>query len=277
MARLFVSDLDGTLFNVFHATDFIILRGIKKIIKRGDYFAIATGRNMRPEHIRGDFKDLPVYCIAMNGAIILNPNKEIIYERIIDKTIIQELLEKFPMINFEFIGRKHCYMKCSEIERNKDRAYMPFIIKMIYRRFNRLCPTERVYNCSDEEILKQDILKFNCHINDEKIIKAFNEYLEQNKDKLVNAPYGGTLYEVTPAGVNKGNTIKHLTKLLNVKENDVYVYGDGENDIAMLKAFDNSYAPSNASENAKHAAKHAIGSNAKYSVIRHMLNVNKNR
>ena len=276
MARLFASDLDGTLFNTLHATDFFIRRGIKKVLKRGDYFTVATGRNMRLEHIKGDFKNLPIYCVAMNGAIIINPQKEIIYESIIDKTIIQELLEKFPTINFEFIGRKNCYMKCPREDNKEENKNMPFIIRMVYHRFERLCASEYVYNCTDEEILKHDILKFNCYIKNKETLKKFNEYLDQNKDKLVNAPYGGKFYEVTAIGINKGNSVKYLADLLKVKENDVYVYGDGENDIAMLKKFENSYAPSNASEKAKHAAKHVIDSNARYSVVRHMLKI-KNR
>ena len=58
---------------------------------------------------------------------------------------------------------------------------------------------------------------------------------------------------------------------LNIKEDDVAVYGDSGNDLVMLEAFKNSYAPKNASKEAKIKAGHIIGPYDEYSVIEHML------
>lgn len=275
MSKLFASDLDGTLLNILHSTDFIILHVIKKIIKKGHYFTIATGRNMRVGHIRHSFKDIPVYCIAMNGAIILKDDK-IIYEKIIDKDVVKELLMTFPDINFEFITNDKIYTKTSEEILNQKAKNLPFFVKLLYRRYQKAAKDEYIYKASDEMILSQDILKINCNINDNLIAKRFNEYLEINQDKIVNAPFNNSTYEITMHNVSKASAIKYLASLLKIDDNDIYVYGDGKNDIRMLETFKNSYAPNNASIEARNVAHHIIGNNNLYSVIKHMNKIIKN-
>ena len=271
MKKLFATDLDGTLFNVLHATDFIILKGIRKILKRGDCFAIATGRNMRVEHIIHDFKDLDVHCIAMNGAMILDPQKNIIYERGIDKEIIADLFDSFPEIGFEFIGREHVYVTFDKESLKDQMDQRNLMVRLIYRRFKKLYTSEYIYNCDRDKILSQDILKVNCKIRDPQTKQRFNDYLKKHQDQIINAPFAEMTYELTAAGVNKAEAIRHLAKILKIRDKDVYVYGDGDNDIEMLKMFENSYAPKNACDNARKAAGQIIGNNNRYSVIRHMI------
>ena len=51
----------------------------------------------------------------------------------------------------------------------------------------------------------------------------------------------------------------------------MYVYGDGLNDLSMLKRFEHSYCPSTGTVQAKEAASYQIGPYDEYSVISHML------
>ena len=274
MSKLFASDLDGTLLNILHTTDFIILHYIKKLIKKGHYFTIATGRNMRPSHIKHDFKDLDVYCIGMNGAIILH-NNQIIYKRIINKKIVKDILDKFPLINFEFISENHVYVKCGSEVFEERAKKLPFFIRLIYKKSRNKFKDEYIYHASNEQILDEDIFKINCTINDKSLIQSFNEYLNANEDKIVNAPFNDSTYEITMHNVNKGEAIKLLAKRLNINGDDIYVYGDGKNDITMLKMFKNSYAPNNASKDAIEASNNIIGNNNLYSVVRHIYKVIK--
>lgn len=59
-----------------------------------------------------------------------------------------------------------------------------------------------------------------------------------------------------PKGINKVNQLKYLVNKYDISLDDLYVFGDGENDIGMLTYARNSYAPANALENAKEAAKY---------------------
>ena len=49
--------------------------------------------------------------------------------------------------------------------------------------------------------------------------------------------------------------VQYLINKYHVSLNDIYIFGDGENDIKMLKFAENSYAPRNALNKAKNSAK----------------------
>ena len=273
MKHLFATDLDGTLFNALHATDIFILSKLKRVLSRGDYITLATGRNMRKSHIIHDFKDVKVYTVAMNGAIILDPEYKIIYEEVIPTDVIKDMVKHFPDVRFEFIGRENVFVTFDKSELDNELQQMNFLIRLMYKRFKKLFTSEYLYNQKLEDIYKEDILKVNCNIKDSETKKYFDEYLRLKRNEIINAPYAGDTYEITKANVNKGVAIKHLAKLLNVSEKNTYVYGDGLNDVEMLKMFDNAYTPSNACIEAKKAAKYHLASNKTYSVIRHIMSV----
>ena len=275
MIRLFACDMDGTLLNLLHTTDPYILKMIRKVDKNGKIFAIATGRNMRDDQFELDFKHSPVYCICMNGAMILDPERHIIYERLMDHSVVREILEQFPEIRFQFIGRYKTYMQCSR-EENKAQIRKVGPVKKLIRMFSdRRMGTDLVFDQTKEDILNQPILKVNCRIYDKELQQRFDAYLETRKDRIVNAPYAEGIYEITASGVDKGQAVKALGEILGIQEQETAVYGDGGNDIEMLSAFDHSYVTSNACDRAKQVAHHELGHYAFYSVPRHILKTMK--
>ena len=275
MIRLFACDMDGTLLNIFHTTDFLIKYMIRKVDRNGKIFAIATGRNMRDDQFMMDFKGLPVYCVCMNGAMILNPQREIIYEKPMDIELVREMLETFPQIRFQCIGRKNTYMECSESEHRSQFRKGKWIVRMIRRISYRRMGTDTLYDQTREEILSHTILKVNCRIYDERLNQQFSEYLDRKKDQIVNAPYADGIYEMTAAGVDKGEAVRALGQITGVSEDEIAVYGDGGNDIEMLSVFDHAYVPSNACDRAKQVAGKQLGHFAFYSVPRHILKTMK--
>ena len=62
--------------------------------------------------------------------------------------------------------------------------------------------------------------------------------------------------EVTNKKATKGKGVEFLRKYLNVKKNDVYVFGDSGNDISMIKKFKNSVAMGNGIDELKKRAKY---------------------
>lgn len=125
---------------------------------------------------------------------------------------------------------------------------------------------------SKEEILQKDICKINYHFSDDTDTSRLDDFLKQYGDKLVNAPSGDGIYEITKNGVNKASAVNWLAEFLNISKEEVAVYGDGGNDIMMLSSFKHSYTPSTGSIEAKEAASQIIGPYEDYSVIEHILN-----
>ena len=61
--------------------------------------------------------------------------------------------------------------------------------------------------------------------------------------------------EILPKGTNKVNMVQYLVNKYQISLDDLYVFGDGENDVEMLKFAIKSYAPQNALDKAKMSAK----------------------
>lgn len=67
--------------------------------------------------------------------------------------------------------------------------------------------------------------------------------------------------EIIPAGVSKGDALKRIMEETGIQANEVAVFGDGENDIDMIKAAGYGFAMGNAFPSVKQAAFAVTASN----------------
>lgn len=74
--------------------------------------------------------------------------------------------------------------------------------------------------------------------------------------------------DVLPAGLNKGTALSLLLDELGIDRDDVVVFGDADNDVALLAAVDQAVVVSNASPAARAASRWCIGSCEDESVAR---------
>ena len=272
MIKLFASDLDGTLLNVDHRLDEIIVDAIKKINENNKTFCIATGRSMYQEH-SDDFRciDGYNYCISLNGAIITNKENEIIYYKSIDHEFVMKMLKEFPTVSFECLGVDRMYYRHTKEE---ELAFYNEMVK--WSKFHQAFTFERyhmntVFNFKIEDIENTEILKINCRIKDEKLKEKFKKFIDEHSHLVVDAPFIENFFELTDVSVNKGSAIQQLARMLNIEDDEVAVYGDGLNDLVMLQTFKHSYAPSNAKDKVKECANEVIGSYVDYAVTKHIL------
>lgn len=52
--------------------------------------------------------------------------------------------------------------------------------------------------------------------------------------------------EIVPEGCDKAKMVERYMRKHHIRPDDLYVFGDGQNDAAMLRLTGNSYAPKNA-------------------------------
>lgn len=271
MIQLFASDLDGTLLNADHQFDATIIEGIRALHEKGKKFAIATGRGRKQCSI--EEVDPYVYKICMNGAMILDPDNNILDKTPIPKDLLKEIIDTFPDYPLDFVTPDAILTHYSQEEFLEKRVHQNKNEQWKKRYMRDFFPIVR-FNQNKEDILNADVCKINLRINDVDDYSRLDEFIQANPDRLINAPSGYGLYEITAASVNKGYAVAKLAQLCQIPEAQVAVYGDGGNDIEMLKRFENAYAPSNAISAAKEAAKEVIGPNDEYSVIKHMTETN---
>ena len=273
MIKLYASDLDGTLLNEAHDTDDIIISCIEDIIQKGKHFAVSTGRNLQGVMRNKELCDLPVYIIANNGALILDADFQVIYEKYISEAALLKLMELGSAGNPEFISRDHVYMLCNKEEhkanflaKSKRRGMMKFLGDPMERW--KEMTNNYVYEADAQMILHAGILKVNCHGVATSDRKTIDTCIASLADEIVNAPFQSDVYELTHKDVNKGFGVEQLMQKLNIAREEVAVFGDGGNDVEMLKRFPHSYAMENGVMDAKAAARYQIGHNEDYAVIK---------
>lgn len=272
MIRLFASDLDGTLYNALHQTDGAILRRLRRVTAAGRHVALATGRWSSTAAELG-FGDLPLEVVCGNGAFVYGADGRLLRSVEIAPETVEELIESFPTCCFTCVAAEGTFVRGSRDDQLA--GYLPPsgpLGRIVARRLRRHGPGGRmVFDQSSADILSHRICKINCRAPDPGIRAELGAFVREHASTIVNASFDGDLFELTEASVNKGEAVAWLAGRLGIPEDEVAVYGDGGNDIAMLERFGHAYATSNASEEAKRAAGHVIGSCALHAVPRHML------
>ena len=268
MKKLFACDLDGTLLNIDHDTDDRINEGIVKVVESGHYFTLATGRNIHQIKII-DFPE-GIYIVCLNGALIVDPQGKVLYENVIDSSLIQQLLD-IEDASLEFVSADGVYCPKS-YETHKGSIDLDYLIN---RDGNdaivdvMMCNIE--FNVPKEEILKHNICKVNMHMTYGHPHPEVEAFIQNNADTIVNAATTPALYELTSNVVNKGKSVEWLAYHLGLDKAHVQVYGDAGNDIEMLKNFKYAFVPENGFDCAKEYAYEIIGNNNDYSVIDHIV------
>lgn len=271
MIELFATDLDGTLLRN-RVPDKPVYEAIEKVLKKNKYFVIATGRLMYPNHIKTmGFNKYPMYIICMNGALIKDPCGKIVYRKEIDPSFLKRMFSEFPNSFFELITEKHILLKESKNDFVRHILDSPIRREKLPGNHLESFLSHCIFECTEEEIYKEGILKINCHIDDLDKYRQFQSFLKVNEKHVINTPFETSgLFELTDKNTNKGQALLFLADYLKIEQNNIVVYGDGENDLAMVKLFSNSYVPKNAIDEVKKHAKGILESCENYGVPNHI-------
>lgn len=266
--KLFASDLDGTLLNHQHHTDPVITTGIARLLEAGALPVACTGRSVS----MCSALDLPkAPFIACNGALVIGVDGTILKKEIIKPEYILQLCAEFEDMPFEFVT-DHGILTRQSQEQTKQRFMERWARRGRPRSdmdFEGMFKNH-VYNMSPEDLAKADIIKINCNNNEDETCQRFEKWVASHDD-LINAPSDHVLFEITMASASKGEGVKCLQKSLGLDDKDVYVFGNGTNDLTMLEAYENSYCPDNGARQAKELASHLLNSKDEYCVIHKML------
>ncbi len=270
MVGLFASDLDGTLFGLTHQAGREVLSSVRMACDSGRHFALATGRTVRSSAAVG-FGDVPVEVVCANGAIILGRDGSIVHHVPMDPAFIEELLVAFPELPLEFVTLDHTLERRSRKESEAARLRMSLVRRIVLRGMTR-DGGERLYGQTPDEICSQVVVKVNYRTEpgDDEVRERLASFVAAHADQAVNAPFSRRMFEITDPTATKAEGVAWLARQLGLANDEVAVYGDGGNDLSMLRRFEHSYAPRGALEEAKRSANVVIGSNVLYAVPRHV-------
>ena len=251
--KLIAFDIDGTVVT----KDGRVLKETKEIIKdlkeRGFEIVLCTGRSfngfyqVREELGLMDFDD---YSITCTGAFIRqNATGKALMKKVLTEEDVEKISSKLDddRIDVTIHTRDILYNKAKEPNKYflEDQAVM----QMPWLRYESL------------DDIHDDLARV-CFESD---IKTLDEFDDRHKaDFMKDYKYmrnARTIVEILHKDAGKYETLLELTKMLDVKMDEVMYFGDGPNDVKTLRAVGVGIAMGNAREITKKAADLVIGDN----------------
>lgn len=240
--KLILFDIDSTLIDHTTKPSSIpeaTVEAIKLLKENEHYVGLATGRSkVHSDHI---MNKLSMDVAVSFGGHMVEINNEIIYRKAIDPIDALNLLEDvryslYPAVAMDedTIYIKDFFGSVKKQMLNKKRTMVGEPLLGDVSPHKKLDYVEREY-------LSMMLFK--------KKIKHPEKYKHLDFN-----PWGNQGYEVYAKGISKFSGIQVLANALAIPLDDVVVFGDGYNDLEMLKNIKHSVAVGNAVEAAKKAA-----------------------
>jgi len=250
--RLIATDLDGTLLNSRKELTPRTLRAIKRAAEAGIEFVPATGRFYRgcPEELR----KLPFirYAVVINGACVYDVKNDSFIHRTdipaADAVRIFDIVKNFPA-EYECYAEGWGYAPedlASRIDEFTESDFARRIVKTLRTTVSDLSAyvTEHF----------DGVHKIQMFTDDKSVLAAAARAVhEVYPDYLITHALDCNL-EINFPKAGKGNALQALASHLGLSMDQVMVFGDGNNDISMLKAAGCGVAMANAMPEVKAVA-----------------------
>lgn len=263
--RMIGLDLDGTLLNTKKELTEHTKRILSEAIGQGVIVLAATGRPYSgvPQIIR----EFPGICYALtsNGARVLDTRTEnVLIEQLLPLKSAKralEIMEKYDtLIEVYFNGEG--YANADRLARIENYHHNPYMWEYVLKSRK---PVKDIHEIIAQK--NQDMDKIQGVFADMKERARAWEELSRFSDIVLVGSLGYNI-EINAAGVNKGNALIRLGKLLGIDREEIMACGDGDNDISMLKEAGLGVAMANAEETVKKAADYITDSNDDEGVAR---------
>ena len=236
-------DIDGTLVNVphglMHPTQKTI-HALNEFKKMGNLIVIATARGEAPQSVRDiDFDGY----ICSDGHYIRYQGKTLIDEQFSEAQVSKQLdVYKKYRGRPQFHGHNGAWCSCLDDE-------------LVIRHREMFNGTRKRPTDVSEVFEAKDVEAISCCVLFDNADDLWNAYHEL-EDELTMVPYDTGLIrmDVYCKGFTKGTACEYLYKTLGIDYEDTYAFGDGINDMQMLKLVRHGIAMGNAIDELKAVA-----------------------
>ena len=265
--KLFCFDIDQTLLPL---GEYEIPReekeSLQALLNNGHAIALASGRPFKAlKHHLADLVGDRKFYVCANGAVVYNQAGDIIQQTFLTSEDFLYLSNKYlndqmTIYAFEESGGILCHEHDKWVRIEQDL---------------NLIPDEQIHVVEKgKPINGHDHLLKIMFAGDEKVIERFSldEKDEAKYDHCMSMP---TYFEMLQKGTSKGSGVDALRKSLGLSPEDVYCFGDQDNDIPMVSMF-NGVAMGNAIPKLKKVAKYVTKTDKEHGVtyaLKHILKV----
>lgn len=257
MIKAVAVDMDGTFLKNDKSYEQQRFLDIYQIMKRKKVkFIVASGNQY--QRLRQIFSPIAdqISFAAENGALVIDRNQEIFAGSFaiptLKKTI--NLLKDLPQVlHINVCGAKSAYICKND----------PLKFKKLSQFYY---PALQEIN-SFQELPVDNFFKINIHVTDGQGT-YFQKLIPKITDGQVAATSGGNddLDLIVP-GLNKAAALKKLLAHWGIMPNELMAFGDGGNDLKMLRLAGYSYAMANGAPAAVEAAKYLAPTNQQSGVL----------
>lgn len=234
MIKLLVTDVDGTLLDNNSNLPALNRRAILACKSKGIGVILATGKSIDSIIHIVSLLDLKLPQITLGGAVIVSSDLKIIYS-----------VKIKPMLYLEVIRTI------------KEKGYHPLAVledgKIFFENYH---PDMEHIKKVGEKLIKVDSLEtsyfsknsvnINVPIKETDPLDKFLRDKFSGKLQIVRS--GEYFFDILSLGASKGNALSYIAKLLDIKKEEIVVFGDSYNDLSMFEeaglriAVKNSYS-----------------------------------
>lgn len=235
--KLIALDLDGTLLNNDKIVSDVTKLHLTKLKEKGHIITIATGRILREALIGTDGAEFANYIVSDTGAAVFKNNginkewKEV-YAQALSKEIVENIASYYD---------KDKFMTINICDRNNIHHYDQTVNI-----------TEFLKNI--DEIIHVSISLLNNEFVEE-YFKIFTEKFPMLRVEIMQDSFGEVKWlEIAQKDVEKYKGITEVAKLEEIPNENIIAFGDGLNDVEMLRKCSVGVAMKNALPEVKEQA-----------------------
>ncbi|AKX33783.1 HAD superfamily hydrolase [Spiroplasma litorale] len=246
------SDLDGTALLDNHEFSDRLKNLINRLYEKNIYFVPVTARitkdAVNQQAIYLGLDKHKGIVVANNGSQVYDFSKN---KFIIDKHISKELLKKIFDMTYGKIGeyKVHYFAgdTCYVYGFGENSNYWAKVMNVDYKIINKF------------EDIEKNVSHMTFILNEEYAEKNKEKFLEEFDfllDQIDIIKYTNRVYELASKNVNKGSIVIEILNYLGLDKNETttFAFGDGYNDIPLLKSVDYPIALENSIDELKEIA-----------------------
>lgn len=250
MYKLVAIDLDGTLLNSYGQVSNTNKVAIKKLIDKNIEVIIASGRPINSASSFAKEIGANKYMICGNGSILYDlQNNSIIYDKCIEKQKVLQIIKiceensiyyNIYTENLTITKSLNYNTLVYNYENQNKTDEQKTNIKIVEDIYKYISESEninilKITICDDNEIIFGSIIRKLRQIKGIDVLDVEHMSKKTIKYGTDEITIGYYYTEITSQNVNKWNAIQELSKMLNIKNEEIVAIGDNINDKQMIE------------------------------------------
>lgn len=238
MVRIIYLDIDGTLRDEMAGISARAKAALRQCQTTGIQIVACTGRS--PGCIQDDVLALGLDGIISGGGCYIDYRGKRLFKQYISTPVVKEFLDYIEInrlgISLELEQGLYMNGKMAEFYRadaqKKFAGYSSTEIEALLQK-SKLSYQDTLAQYSPS----RDSVHKICVIGSQQTLKILQDHFEEEIQIIQSQPWNGLWYlECLPAGCTKGTAVEQLNRLLHIPRACSMSFGDGGNDIDLLRA-----------------------------------------